>query len=91
VGFREPPILAQFVAMFHGPFQHEGEGAAAQFSLTDLQCVDVDLRRVVAVVDVEVRRRMIVELHPNRNAVELADCRHASSGRDSSIVPTGRR
>src|SRR5579862_4948532 len=70
------PIFPQFLSMYHRPFPDEDQSAARQFTLHDFQRLDCDRCLKLAVSCVKMRRRMIVEEHPDQDAVKCADGGH---------------
>jgi hypothetical protein len=77
VRFGQPPVLPELVAVRLGPLDNQGQSAASQLAFY-IERVDFDLCRIAALVNMKVRRRMIVEIHPDRDSVKLADRWHMS-------------
>jgi hypothetical protein len=62
--------------MYHRPFLDEVQSPVRQFAFDDLQGADVDGGLELAVSSVRVRRRVVIEKHPDQDPVERADRRH---------------
>ncbi len=75
-----------------GPLADESQGTSRQIAGDGLARGDVDLRPVLAVLSVEVRRRMVGPVHPDADAVKGADLgRHSIMSRacDASLARPG--
>src|SRR3954470_1451828 len=71
-----PPIIFQFAAVRQCPLLHEVRGIARKMALNDLAGLDRDIRFMPTVSRKEVRRRVIYEIHSDRDAVEVRDSWH---------------
>jgi hypothetical protein len=80
--FGEQPVLPQFLAVFGGPFEHQGPGAAGQITFENAQRLNLDLCAPVGVVRMKMRRRMVIVVHPNRDAEKPADRGHRVPSND---------
>ena len=60
-----------------GPFDNEAVGTRGQLSLHDSEAVDFDQGFLSTIQRVEVRRTVVIEVHPNDDPVEAAQLRHA--------------
>jgi hypothetical protein len=56
--------------MYHRPFPNEDQSTAWQLTLHHFQRLDCDRRLKLAVSRMKMRRRVIVEVHPDEDAVE---------------------
>src|SRR5688572_33414173 len=64
------PILPQFAAMRQRPLLHEAPSPPRELSFDDLSGLDGDVRLVFPVDSLKMRRRMVPNVHANRDAVE---------------------
>ena len=62
--------------MLRGPFQHQPKRPPRQLACDHLESADVDLRFVLRIQRMEVRRRVIAPEHLNDYTVKAAECRH---------------
>ena len=88
--FRPSPIVAQFDSMKVGPFEYERQRPAVKAPFQHSQRVDREDRFLTSINRVEMRRRVVVKVHPNHNSKELANRRHASHIRSLRILKPGQ-
>lgn len=70
------PLLREFLLVKGRPFRHETHRARRQPSRDNCKAVYRDPCLEFCVLGMEVRRRVIGEIHLDRDAVETADLRH---------------
>lgn len=75
------PIDEQFRGMDRSPLHGEAECSRRKGSIEDARAIDRDLRLVLSVHSVEVRRQVILELHSNDDPEEPRDLRHRATVR----------
>jgi hypothetical protein len=80
------PVLSELAAVLCGPGPHEAERAPRQSTVEDTQVVDRQLSPHLAVLGMEMRRSMIRAVHPNDDAVELAEPRHGRACYRNTVV-----
>lgn len=73
---RSRPGVVQFVLVLHGPLDDKTLSARWKATGQYRQGLDANNRLIPAVEGVKVRRRVIVEVHPNDDSVEAAELRH---------------
>jgi hypothetical protein len=71
-----PPVRLQLLPILGCPLADQGRGATRQSALQERDVRDPKRRLLSGVVGVEVRGSMIVVVHRDDDAVELADPRH---------------
>ncbi len=74
-----------------GLFDDEAEHARRQLAFAQFQWIDANDRAEIFVADVEVRRRVIVQLHGDHDAQESADLRHRSPSPQRKSIPSPLR
>ena len=65
--------------MDRGPLHSQAERSRRQGSVQDARPIDRDLRFVLSVHGVKVRRQVILELHSNDDPEEPRDLRHRAT------------
>src|SRR5713226_7229763 len=87
---RQNPILLQRFAVRGGPFGHEPAYSRRQIPLDDHQAVDRHNGSLPTVTNMKVRRRMIIIMHRDDDAVEAREFRHprrSTEKRDACSPP----
>jgi hypothetical protein len=59
-----------------GPVQNQAQSAPRQVTFNDLKPLDIDHGLLLVIFRVEVRRRVVVKEHADKNAEELTDRWH---------------
>ena len=92
MSFGAQPSLTQFLLVEFGPFYRERKGSSGQLTLNQLQRFNRKKSLSVVVHDVNVRRCVVVIVHPNHNSVEHAESGHAQCfGRQSAALRKSER
>src|SRR6266478_7145363 len=73
---RPPPIILQFSAVRQCPLLHKARGVRWKMAFDNFAGLDRDVGFMTAIGRKEMRRRVIDEIHPDGDAVEVSDRRH---------------
>jgi len=75
-GARAPPIRLQGGLMGECLLLDKPRRSRRQVPINHLAGCNRDIRFMLAIDSLKMRRRVIQEIHPDRDAIEPSDCRH---------------
>ena len=70
------PVIGELLGMESRPSSDESQRARWKRAIENPQGAELDLSDLIAVLGVEVRRRMIGAVHPDDDSVERGETRH---------------
>jgi hypothetical protein len=76
---RQLPVQQELIPVLSRPFDRETEGPGWELPVEDLETANRDLDFEFAVHGVEVRRVVIIEVHPDDDPEEARDLRHRAT------------
>lgn len=88
------PVISQLLGMEARPSPDEPQRPRWERPVENSQAGELDLRNLIAILGVEVRRRMIRPVHPDDDSVERGQARHDAivghSAADTANSPSTR-